>query len=229
MIAQKIIGEIEAHADPMRAEKTAIFLQLKPGGYGFGDRVCGAGTVALRKIAAKYGNISLDEMEKLLQNSLHDARFVALVLLANEFRRTPSKVFEIYIRNTKFINNWDLVDISAHKICGAHCLQNGDTAAIWKLAESSDLWENRIAVVSTLAFIRSGKLQLTADMCKYFSNHKHHLIHKACGWMLRELGKKNQNLLIDFVNSNKLPSVTKSYALEIIKKRAKITPSVRAI
>jgi 3-methyladenine DNA glycosylase AlkD len=215
---RKIIDEIELHGSAARSESAKIFLQICPGGYGFGDRVCGADAPTLRKIAATYANISLSESEELLQNDLHDARFVALVILSGKFQRDGEGVFGVYIKNTKFINNWDLVDVSAHKICGAHCLQIGDATAIWQLANSDDLWENRIAVVSTLAFIRAGELQLTLNVCEHLLNHRHHLIHKACGWMLRELGKRDKNALIDFVNSHKLPGIMKSYALEIVKK-----------
>lgn len=215
---REIVDEIESHGDPSRAETARIFLQIRPGGYGFGDRVCGVSTPILRKIAAQHVGISLGDVEQLLRCDLHDARFVALVLMNEKFMENAAEVFQAYIRNTKFINNWDLVDVSAHKICGAYCLQNNDTDPIWRLANSADLWENRIAMVSTLSFILSGKLQLTIDLCEHFAGHGHHIMHKACGWMLRELGKKNQNLLMDFLGTHKLPSITKSYALEIVKK-----------
>jgi 3-methyladenine DNA glycosylase AlkD len=139
-------------------------------------------------------------------------------MLVNNFAKEPADVFQMYIKNTKFINNWDLVDVSAHKICGAYCLQSGNSDVIWCLAKSDNLWENRIAMVSTLSFIKSGNLALTIDLCKHFLSHRHHLMHKACGWMLRELGKRDQTLLLNFVNSHNLPSIMKSYALEIVKK-----------
>jgi 3-methyladenine DNA glycosylase AlkD len=221
MIVQKIVDEIESRGDAARAETAKMFLQIRRGGYGFGDRVCGVSVPELRKIAAKYSDIATTDIEKLLQHSLHEARFAALVLMNGKFPANAEEIFGIYIKNTRFINNWDLVDVSAHKICGAYCLQKGDTSAIWQLANSANLWENRMAMVSTMSFIWAGKIQLTIDLCEHFIGHGHHIMHKACGWMLRELGKKDRDLLINFVASHKLPSITKSYALEIVKKNGK--------
>ncbi|MDR1173722.1 MAG: DNA alkylation repair protein [Puniceicoccales bacterium] len=218
MVTKHIIEEIEAFGSPSSAKQCERFFQTGPGQYGHGDKFCGASVPDLRKVAKKYSNISPIEIEKLLQNSLHEARFVALVLLIEKFKTTPEEVIPIYLANTRFINNWDLVDVSAYRICGAYCQKNNGTDIIWKLAKSDNLWENRIAMVSSFAFIKNGNLQLTIDLCEHFLNHPHHLMHKACGWMLREVGKRDTNLLLDFVNSHKLPGIMKSYALEIIRK-----------
>ncbi|MDR2778794.1 MAG: DNA alkylation repair protein [Puniceicoccales bacterium] len=218
MPIKNIIREIESFGNPSSAKQCERFFQVGPGGYGYGDKFCGASVPNLRKVAEKHSNTSFGEIEKLLQNSLHEARFVALVLLIEKFKTAPEEVIHIYFSNTRFINNWDLVDVAAHRICGAYCQKNNGTDIIWKLAKSDNLWENRIAVVSSLAFIRNGELQLTIDLCEHFLNHPHHLIHKACGWMLREVGKRDTNLLLDFINSHKLPGIMKSYALEIIRK-----------
>ncbi|MDR1891111.1 MAG: DNA alkylation repair protein [Puniceicoccales bacterium] len=221
MTIQGIVQEIKSFGSASSAKQCERFFQVGPGQYGYGDKFCGVSVPGLRKIAKKYHDISFNEIEQLLQNSLHEARFVALVLLAERFKTNPEKTIHIYLGNTRFINNWDLVDVSAHKICGAYCLKNDDTDIIWKLAKSDNLWENRIAVVSSFAFIKDGKLQLTVDLCKHFFGHPHHLIHKACGWMLREVGKRDQSLLLNFVNSHKLPGIMKSYALEIVRKNTK--------
>jgi 3-methyladenine DNA glycosylase AlkD len=157
----------------------------------------------------------------LLQNSLHEAHFVALVLLAEKFKANPEKTIHICLGNIRFINNWDLVDVSAHKICGAYCLKNDDMDIIWQLAKSDNLWENRIAVVSSFVFIKDGKGQLTIDLCKHFLDHRHHLTHNACGWMLREVGKRVRSLLLNFANSHKPPGIMKSSASEIVRKNAK--------
>ncbi|MDR2628646.1 MAG: DNA alkylation repair protein [Puniceicoccales bacterium] len=218
MVTEHIIAEIAALGSSSSAKQCERFFQARPGGYGYGDKFCGASVPDLRKVAKKHSNISLGEIEKLLQNSLHEARFVALVLLIEKFKMAPEEVISVYLANTRFINNWDLVDVAAYKICGEYCQKNNGINIIWELAKSKDLWENRIAIVSSLAFIRNGNLQLTIDLCKHFLNHPHHLMHKACGWMLREVGKRDTNLLLDFVNSHKLPGIMKSYALEIIRK-----------
>ncbi|MDR1457736.1 MAG: DNA alkylation repair protein [Puniceicoccales bacterium] len=218
MVTKHIVEEIESFGSPSSAKQCERFFQVGPGQYGHGDKFCGASVPDLRKVAKKYSNISFGEIEKLLQNSLHEARFVALVLLIEKFKTVPEEVIRIYLANTRFINNWDLVDVAAYRICGAYCQKNDGTDIIWKLAKSDNLWENRIAVVASFAFIRSGKLQLTIDLSEHFLNHPHHLIHKACGWMLREVGKKDESLLLDFINSHRLPGIMKSYALEIIRK-----------
>jgi 3-methyladenine DNA glycosylase AlkD len=218
----EIVYQIRRHGSAETAAQCQIFFQTQPGGYGFGDKFCGVNVPTLRKIAAANENISPEHLEKLLQNELHEARFVALVLLVEKFKISEKQCLGLYLKNTKFINNWDLVDVSADKICGAHCLASGSSDILWKLAKSNDLWENRIAIVASLAFIRDNKLQLTLDLCNHFLKHEHHLIHKACGWMLRELGKRNENLLIEFIDEHKLPGIMKSYALEIIKKRGNL-------
>ncbi|MDR1433206.1 MAG: DNA alkylation repair protein [Puniceicoccales bacterium] len=221
MSIASIIRQIKSCGNSDAAEQCKMFFQAQPGGYGAGDTFCGVNVPTLRKIAAANGDISLDVIEKLLQNQLHEARFVALVMLVEKFNTLPDRCIKIYLENTKFINNWDLVDMSTDKICGAYCLANNREDIIWELAKSDNLWENRMAIVASFAFIRDNKLQLTMDLCDHFLNHKHHLIHKACGWMLRELGKRDQNLLLQFVGTRKLPSITRSYALEIVKREQK--------
>ncbi|MDR2603360.1 MAG: DNA alkylation repair protein [Puniceicoccales bacterium] len=218
MAANHIIEEVESFGDPSSAKQCEKFFQMGPGGYGYGDKFCGVSVPDLRKVAKKHSDISFGEIEKLLQNSLHEVRFVALVLLIEKFKTVPEEVISVYLANTRFINNWDLVDVAAYRILGAYCQKNDGADIIWKLAKSDNLWENRIAIVASFAFIRNGKLQLTIDLCEHFLKHPHHLIHKACGWMLREVGKRDTNLLLDFINSHKLPGIMKSYALEIIRK-----------
>jgi 3-methyladenine DNA glycosylase AlkD len=113
------------------------------------------------------------------------------------------------------------VDISSYKIVGSYCLSIGDTDIIWELADSTNMWENRIAIVSSWAFIKANSFTLTLNLCEHFLNHEHHLIHKACGWMLREISKRDPFIVIEFINDHKVSSITKSYALEIIRKMKK--------
>jgi len=169
------------------------------GEYGYGDKFCGTRVPILRKIAKKYCGVSLDDVANLLQNELHEGRFVALVLFVEKFKSQPGEVLEIYFKNICFINDWDFVDVAAYKICGTYCLNYNDVNLIWELAKSENLWPNRIAIVSSFAFIENNKLQLALDMCEEFLNHRRHLIHKVCGWILGEVGKhmgnKGQNTL----------------------------------
>jgi 3-methyladenine DNA glycosylase AlkD len=181
--------------------------------------ICGARVPVLRRIARKYKDIALNDAETLLQDELHEARFVALVILINQFKKQSHEVFEIYLNNTKYINNWDLVDISAPHIVGSFCLKNDDVNPIWELTNSTDLWENRISLVASWAFVKAGNFGLTLDICRHFIDHQHHLIHSAMGWMLREVGKKDEQVLVQFLEEYKghLPRVTISYARERLR------------
>ena len=173
-------------------------LQIVPGGYGEGDTLYGVPVPLLRKIAKEYRSASLETCEQLLQHSLHEGRFTALVLLNEKFPKKPKEVLDIYLRNTKFVNNWDLVDVSAPHIVGKFCLQTGNNDVILNLADKENLWENRIAVVSTLPLIKSGQCALTFQLCERFLHHPHPLIHKACGWMLREISKRDAESVLSF-------------------------------
>jgi 3-methyladenine DNA glycosylase AlkD len=215
-MTDKIVETIWRYGDEERIPLLARVLQTQVGGYGYGDLICGARVPVLRRIARKYKDIALQNAETLLQDELHEARFVALVILINQFKKQPREVFEIYLNNTKYINNWDLVDISAPHIVGNFCLKNSDVAPIWELANSSDLWENRMALVASWAVVRAGNSGLTLDICWHFLGHKHRLIHRAMGWMLREVGKKDKQTLVKFLEKYKdhLPRITLSYAKE---------------
>lgn len=218
---QIIISEILAQKPDVFPEFVRKVLQTQPGGYGYGDTLCGTRIPILRKIAKKYSDISLTICEKLLQNELHESRFVALIILIYKFKKFPKEVLDVYLKNTKYVNNWDLVDCSAHHILGKFSIDNGDMNKILKLSNSDNLWENRISIVSTWAFIKANHFMLTFDICEKFINHEHHLIHKACGWMLREISKKDPIVVVEFLNDHKnIPSIMKSYAMEWIRKRA---------
>jgi 3-methyladenine DNA glycosylase AlkD len=215
-----IIEEIWQYGDEERIPLLERVLQTQSGGYGYGDLLCGTRVPILRRIAKKYTDISLEDAESLLQDDLHEARFVALVILINKFKIQSKEIFDIYLRNTAYVNNWDLVDISAPHIIGNYCLKNGSSMQIWGLAKSNDLWENRMAIISSWAFTKTGSYDLTLELCQHFFCHNHHLIHRAIGWMLREIGKKDTAILVKFLekHQNNLPRITLSYACERLKK-----------
>lgn len=214
-----VISEIIACKPDIVPKLFITALQIKPGGYGEGDTICGTNYPTLRKIAKKYADIPYKECEKLLQNKLHEARFVALIILKHKFRTDPNKVLSLYLTNTKHINNWDLVDCSAPHILGEYIRITGKDSYISQLASSDNLWENRISIVATLTLIKVGNFVPTIKLCERFINHNHHLIHKACGWMLREISKYNPNIIIEFLNDHQdISSIMKNYSLEWIKK-----------
>jgi 3-methyladenine DNA glycosylase AlkD len=217
--AEEIIEEIWEYSEEERIPFIERVLQTQLGGYGYGDQIAGTRVLILRRIANKYKDISLEENEILLQDDLHEARFIASVIMIAKFKKQSEEIFQLYLRNTRFINNWDLVDVSSPHIVGKYCLQNGNTEPIWNLANSENLWENRMSIVSSWVFVKNGDMSLTIDLAKHLMNHKHHLIHKAIGWILREIGKKNQEILVEFLKSNKqnLPKITYNYAKERVK------------
>lgn len=216
----EILDRIWHYAEEERIPLLERVFQTQAGGYGYGDQIAGVRTPILRNIAKEYNNISLSDLHILIQDELHEARFVALIILIYQFKKHTNDVFDFYLNHTQFINNWDLVDVSAHHIIGNFCRKLSDVSPIWDFARSNNLWENRMAVVSSWAFVKNGELELTLELSKYLANHKHHLIHKACGWMLREVGKKNEQCLIDFLQQYEryLPKITVSYAKERIKR-----------
>jgi 3-methyladenine DNA glycosylase AlkD len=215
----EIIETIWRYGDEERVPLLERVLQTQVGGYGYGDLICGTRTPILRSIARKYESISLEDAEGLLQDELHEARFVALVILIKKFKKQPHDVLGVYLNNTDHINNWDLVDISVVHIVGNFCLKAEDVKPIWELANSIDLWENRMALVASWAFVKARNCELTLELCRHFINHKHHLIHRAMGWMLREVGKKEEQVLVRFLEEHKdsLPRVTLSYAREHLR------------
>jgi 3-methyladenine DNA glycosylase AlkD len=215
----QIVETVWQYGDEERIPLLDRVLQTQVGGYGYGDLICGARVPILRKIAAKYKDISLEDAENLLQDELHEARFVALVILIKKFKKQPREVLEVYLNNTKHINNWDLVDISAAHIVGNFCLKTNDVNPIWELANSTDLWKNRMALVASWTFVKAGNCELTLELCRHFLGHKHHLIHRAMGWMFREIGKKDKLVLMMFLDKYKdhLPRITLSYAKERLR------------
>ena len=214
-----ILEQIERLKPPTVPTFALRSLQIVPGGYGEGDTLYGVPVPMLRKIAKNNRSISLETCEQLLQHPLHEARYTALVLLDEKFPKNPHEVLEIYLQSTKFINNWDLVDVSAPHIVGKFCLQTGNNDVILNLADKENLWENRVAVVATLPYIKSEQFALTFQLCERFLHHPHPLMRKACGWMLREISKRDAESVLEFFRKHPdSPSVMKGYALEWIKK-----------
>jgi 3-methyladenine DNA glycosylase AlkD len=208
-------------ADPNRARNLERFFQTGKGQYGQGDGFLGIPVPVERRIARRYTHLSSVELEKLLHSCWHEHRFTALEILVFQYEagdaRVKQKVFDFYLRHTRSINQWDLVDTSAPYIVGEH-LVSRSRAVLYRLAKSASLWERRIAIVSTLAFIRRNDLQDTFSISALLLNDDHDLIHKAVGWMLREAGKRREAELLEFLEHNyfRLPRTTLRYAIERI-------------
>ena len=203
------------------------FFKTGVGEYGYGDKFLGVMVPQTRAIVKDvWQDVTLDEIETLLHSPYHEARLTALLLLVKiyeECNRRPSackadcqnKIFDIYTTNCDYINNWDLVDLSAPNIVGQHLFEK-DCSLLYDFAQSDHLWKQRIAVVATLYFIRKGEFSHTYALAKLFMNTKQDLMQKAVGWMLREAGKRDANQLRNFLNKYKhvMPRTMLRYAIE---------------
>ncbi len=206
-----------------KAKILQYFFKTKPGQYGAGDVFLGVTVPLVRQVAKKYSNLKLSEVSLLLKSKFHEFRLTALLILVLKYEKatdlkTKKEIVDFYLNHSFWINNWDLVDLSVYKILGNYLLTSEDKDDILnRLASSSYLWERRMAIVSTYAFIKSGRYQETFLISKKLMKDDHDLIHKAIGWMLREVGKriskeKLENFLIK--NISGMPRVSLRYALE---------------
>jgi 3-methyladenine DNA glycosylase AlkD len=216
-------GELKALANPKRAFELQRFFKTAKGQYGEGDVFLGLTVPEVRKIAGKYKNLSLIEIGKLTSSKFHEFRLCGLVILTLQFkaskeRSEQKKIFDFYLKQAKagYVNNWDLVDVTA-PIIGAYLVGEKDPYPLLeRLARSKSLWERRLAIIFTFAFIRAGELDPTIEISEKLLNDEHDLIHKAVGWMLREAGKKDGLLLRLFLSANasQMPRTMLRYSIE---------------
>lgn len=190
MVLDDIKKEIRKQADPKRAKNSLWFFKTGKGEYGEGDKFLGITVPVQRKIAQQFSaDLRLSNLQRLIKSEFHEERLIALLILVDKFKHADQKqIFDFYLKNTKHINNWDLVDLSAHKIVGAY-LEDKDRKILYKLAKSKNFWERRIAVISTFYFIGQKQYKDSLIIAEILLHDKHDLIHKAVGWMLREIGK----------------------------------------
>ncbi|MBI4980108.1 DNA alkylation repair protein [Candidatus Woesearchaeota archaeon] len=209
-------------ADAEKAELYAKFFKTGKGEYGEGDKFLGIVVPEQREAAKKYSKLSLSELQQLLSSNIHEYRLTALFILINKYQKATEtekkELFDFYLKNTKNINNWDLVDSSAPYIVGDYLLDKGDTkkSILYQLAKSVNLWERRIAILSTQAFIRKEQFDDTLKIAEILLNDNHDLIHKAVGWMLREIGNRNQEVEEEFLKKHytTMPRTMLRYAIE---------------
>ncbi|HEY0707717.1 MAG TPA: DNA alkylation repair protein [Polyangia bacterium] len=206
-------------SDAARAKVSQRFFKTAPGQYGAGDRFRGIRVPALRELVGRYAVLSLPETRKLLMSPYHEDRLLALLILVRKYTRGTederATIYNTYLASTHFINNWDLVDSSAPYIVGAH-LQERDRAVLSTLARSSNLWERRIAILATLAFIRRDDFGTTVALAQALLGDPEDLIHKAVGWMLREMGNRDAAALERFLRKHhaRMPRTMLRYAIE---------------
>ena len=217
---QKIIhNDLLQLANEQIAEHSQRFFKTGKSEYGEGDIFLGIRVPLLRRLVKKYRGISITEVHKLLHSKFHEERLLAVLMLVQLFKSADEsvqkQVYDLYLENTEFINNWDIVDISAAKIVGAH-LHEKDKAPLSDLVQSKNLWERRIAIISTFYFIRQNEFDDTLKIAKILLNDKEDLIHKAVGWMLREVGKREIELEEEFLQEHYkiMPRTMLRYAIE---------------
>lgn len=220
MVIDKAISDLKRVADPKKAKLLACFFKTGKGQYGEGDVFIGVMVPAQRTIAKKYyRDITLAEIKKLLESPIHEHRLTALIMLTMKTRRSDPKtkreLFDFYLKNTKYINNWDLVDVTCVRVVGEYLLEN-DRSVLYRLAKSKNLWEKRIAIISTFAFIDHGQLEDSLAIAEILLHDEHDLIHKAVGWTLREVGKVDLKKEEEFLRKHyrTMPRTALRYAIE---------------
>lgn len=215
----QILKAVAAHGNSARAQSSRRFFKTGDGEYAADDKFIGITVPQIRLIAREFRSLPLTECKKLTRSPIHEARQAALIILTDQFTRGDKKtrgaIYKICMANTAYINNWDLVDISAPPIVGEYLLRRNWKPLV-KFARSKLLWERRIAIVATYAFIRAGQFEPTIHIAEILLRDSHDLIHKAVGWMLREIGKRDVAVLKKFLaaHSQRMPRTMLRYAIE---------------
>ena len=222
-VYSQIIRDLRACEDEEKKIVLPRFFKTGKGEYGEGDRFIGVIVPNVRKVAKAYKNCPLDVVEMLLESEWHECRLCALLILREKYKDDPEAVVSFYLKHTRGINNWDLVDLSAPYILGTYLVDKADRQIIYDLAASPQMWERRIAVVSTLMLIRNNQFEDTVRLSEILLYSDHDLMQKAVGWMLREVGKRDETLLRNFldIHCQEMPRTMLRYAIE------KFPPEVR--
>jgi len=211
--------ELQNIQDPEKAKTLSKFFKTGKGQYGEGDIFLGIKVPDQRKTAKKYSNIPLDDIGQLLKSNIHEFRLTSLLILVLKYKKEDlngkKEIVDFYLSHTKNINNWDLVDSSAPYILGDFLLDN-DKSILYRLALSDNLWERRTAILSTFAFIKNNKFEDALNIAQILLFDKHDLIHKAVGWMLREIGKRDERTEEEFLEKHyrKMPRTMLRYSIE---------------
>jgi 3-methyladenine DNA glycosylase AlkD len=219
MSVQEIRARLRNLGDKERAKNSQWFFKTGPGEYGEGDRFLGIKVPEIRKLAKEYQGMPLAEATQLLQSPIHEERLLALLILVRSFSRGGERfketIYHLYLDNTQYINNWDLVDLSAVYIVGAFLMEKSKKP-LYALAKSKDMWERRIAIIATFYFIKDSEFTEAMKIARMLLSDKEDLIHKAVGWMLREVGKRHLATEERFLKEHykKMPRTMLRYAIE---------------
>lgn len=219
-MCRDLIDRLMSLGDADVKKKVEYYFKTGKGEYGEGDKFIGLKVPTIRAAIKEYQQIPSDDVELLLESEFHEIRMAGLLIWVYQFKRAKDaeakkKIVDLYLRNSRYVNNWDLVDLSCCEILGGYLLDK-PKQLLFELSKSSNLWEQRIAMVTTLAFIRKGEFGTALDLCEHYLSHKHDLMHKAAGWCLREIGKKNRDVLVDFLDKHaaNMPRTMLRYSIE---------------
>ena len=218
-LVQAVRSELQAFADPIRADFVVRYFQAKPGQYAEGDQFWGVSNPQVRQVVRRWCTLPPGQLLLLLHDPIHECRLTALLIMVDQFAKASEEgrreLYGMYVSNMKYINNWDLVDASARDIVGRY-LYDKDRSVLLDMARQPDLWTQRVAIVATHYYIRKGEYQDTLAVARLLLEHTHHLIHKAVGWMLREVGKRDLDVLEEFLHEHirEMPRTSLRYAIE---------------
>ncbi|WP_367898568.1 DNA alkylation repair protein [Leptospira sp. WS58.C1] len=217
--AEDVILEVRNIADPKAVEILSRFFKTGKGEYGEGDLFLGVKVPPLRKISKSYKGLPLPELQKIVKSKYHEERLLGFFILCEKFQKTRTDKREqlhlFYLKNLKYVNNWDIVDLSSRDLIGDYLIDK-KRDLLYKLVKSNNIWERRIAIISTFAFIRKGDFKDTLKISELLLSDKEDLIHKAVGWMLREVGNRSLKSETDFLDkhAHKMPRTMLRYAIE---------------
>jgi 3-methyladenine DNA glycosylase AlkD len=218
--AAAVIATLKRHRDRQKAAFLQHFFRTGPGGYGEGDRFLGITVPVLRRIARLHRGLPRAGIARLLASPYHEARFVGVAMLVEQFRQASAKereqIVTFYLEHRRALNSWDLIDASAPHVLGEHLAGRRETRLLFEMVESPRLWDRRMAVLASWAFIRRGNVRVTTRLAERLLADEHDLIHKAVGWMLREVGKQDEAALLAFLDrhARSMPRTMLRYATE---------------
>ena len=218
----QILEALQFLSTPEKRDFLPYFFKTGKGQYAEGDQFIGVVVPDSRKLVKEYWQkATLDDVQEILKSEFHEMRLVALLILVTKFEKTKDEkekktLVDFYLKNTKYINNWDLVDLSCYKLLGRYCFENQKDDILRELSNSDNMWEKRIAIVATMYHIKKGSHDLTIELALNNLNHSHDLMHKANGWLLREMGKKDKKKLLNFLKTHyqNMPRTSLRYAIE---------------
>ena len=227
MISKEVVNALKLVATEERRKVNEWFFKTGKGEYGYGDIFLGVTMPDIRRIAKKFSQeISLQELTELIRNPIHEVRLCALIILVNKYKKENSdKIYQYYMDHLTAINNWDLVDSSAPYIVGDYLYKHPEKSKILiDFSHSENLWVRRISIVSTFTFIKNNEFNTTLEIAKLLLNDNHDLIHKALGWMLREIYKRDEQIIKRFLRQNyaQIPRTTLRYAIERMDKEERL-------